>query len=99
MADDSTNAKQKRLDLYVTAFCGYCRAAERLLEERTIPFATHSVEDPSVRAEVAERTGWRTVPVVLLDGELVGGYSELRALDASGELVRRLERGCPEAGG
>jgi len=75
----------------VSSYCGYCVAAERLLEQRGIPFEKHEVGDPRAREEIVMKTGWRTVPVVLLDGSLIGGYSELRALDASGELQRRLE--------
>lgn len=35
-------------------------------------------------------TGWPTFPMVFIDGVLVGGYQDLRALDASGELSRML---------
>ena len=34
--------------------------------------------------------GHSTVPLVLIDGKPVGGYEELMALEASGELDRML---------
>ena len=46
--------------------------------------------EPGVREEMIAKTGWRTVPIILIDGELIGGYQELAALDRSGELRRRL---------
>ena len=90
-ADKNPPASAERLQIYVTRYCGYCRAAERLLEQRGIPYVARSADDPGVRMELAERTHWRTVPIILLDGELIGGYQELRALDSSGELQRRLK--------
>lgn len=35
-------------------------------------------------------TGWPTFPMVFVKGTLIGGYSDLRALIASGELKRML---------
>lgn len=35
-------------------------------------------------------TGWATFPMVFVDGVLIGGYSELRALVDTGELSRIL---------
>ena len=86
MSTDSTS----RITLYVTNFCPYCRMAERLLETREIPYKTLSAEDPSIRAELISSTGWRTVPVIMLDDKLVGGYQELAMLDRSGRLSEML---------
>ena len=93
-ASTTTTSPDEGLHLYVSSYCGYCVAAERLLETREIPYEKHHLDDRGAREEMSTKTGWRTVPIVLLDGKLIGGYSELRALDASGELQRRLdERG------
>lgn len=42
--------------------------------------------------ELRDRTGMRTVPQIFIDGELIGGFTDLAALDARGELDRRLGR-------
>ena len=77
--------------LYVTDRCGYCRRAERLLDARGIAFDAIDVSgDGPERRALVERTRWRTVPVIFLGEELVGGYEELAALERSGELARRL---------
>ena len=86
MSMDST----PRITLYVTNFCPYCRMAERLLDAREIAYKTLSAEDSSVRAELISSTGWRTVPVIMLDDELIGGYQELAMLDRSGRLSEML---------
>jgi glutaredoxin-related protein len=36
-------------------------------------------------------TGWSTFPMVFVKGVLIGGYTELARLHASGELKARLK--------
>jgi glutaredoxin 3 len=78
--------------MYSTTYCGYCRRAEELLRRRGIPVETIDVtDDLSARAALVRRAeGRRTVPVIFIDDQLIGGYQELAALAASGELDRRL---------
>ncbi len=88
----STNASDRRVVVYSTVTCGYCRMAEALLKGKGIPFEKVDVtHDAATRAELVERAnGRRTVPVIFIDGEPIGGYTELAQLSASGELDRRL---------
>jgi glutaredoxin 3 len=41
-------------------------------------------------AQLRERTGQRTVPQIFIDGKLIGGFTDLAALDSRGELDRLL---------
>ena len=77
-----------RVLVYSTTYCGYCRRAEELLRRAGIAFETIDVTgDVNARAELVERTGGRrTVPVIFIDGEPIGGYQELAALVRAGEL-------------
>lgn len=36
--------------------------------------------------ELKERTGSRDVPKIFIDGEMIGGFQDLAALDLKGEL-------------
>ena len=80
-----------KVRVYTTAYCPFCDAAKRLLQQRGIPFEAIDVSDDAERAALKRRTGWRTVPQIFLDEELVGGYQELAAMDATGELAKRLK--------
>lgn len=40
--------------------------------------------------DLRARTGQRTVPQIFIDGDLIGGFTELAALDSRGELDRML---------
>ena len=77
-----------RVRVYGTDYCGYCRRAESLLDDRRIPFEYVDVtHDPEARSWLVEHAdGRRTVPVVFIDGRPIGGYQELARLAARGGL-------------
>ena len=67
--------------------CPYCVAAKRLLQARGIPYTEFDVaQDDALRADVMQRSGRQTVPQIFIDGRSIGGFEELRDLDAAGEL-------------
>lgn len=73
--------------IYTTKTCPYCNAAKSLLSGKGIEFEeTDLTQNPEERARVSERFNWRTVPLILKDGELVGGFSELEKLARRGDL-------------
>lgn len=80
-----------RVRLYTTRWCGSCARARTLLVRRAIPFEEVSLDDdPAFRQRVHALSGRWTVPLVVIDGEPIGGFRELRQLDRSGELEARL---------
>lgn len=77
--------------IYKTARCPYCVAAYRYLREvkgiddgdiAEFDLST----DTDARMELARVSGQRTVPQIWVHDQHVGGYDDLRALDASGGL-------------
>jgi glutaredoxin 3 len=80
-----------RIQIYTTAWCGYCVRAKALLDDKGIEYEEISLDDdPAFRSRIHELTGGWTVPQILLDGVPVGGYTELWRLDKSGVLDERL---------
>jgi glutaredoxin 3 len=79
---------KSRVLVYSTMYCGFCRRAEDLLRRAGIAFETIDVTgDVRARAALVERAGGRrTVPVIFVDGEPIGGYQELAARVCAGEL-------------
>lgn len=77
-----------RVIVYSTTYCGFCRRAEELLRRTGVPFETIDVtDDAQARAELVERAGGRrTVPVIFVDGEAIGGYQELAVMVRAGGL-------------
>lgn len=73
--------------MYTTSSCPFCVRAKRLLRARGIPYDEFDVGvDDALRADVVARTGRQTVPQIFIDGRSIGGFDELAALDAAGEL-------------
>lgn len=71
--------------------CPYCVSAKRFLTAKGVPFEEIDLTDqPEEIQRIKNETGWRTVPIIMIDGKLVGGYTDLRALDESGELDKLL---------
>ncbi len=84
------------ITVYRTRFCPYCVMAARLLEQRGIAFDEVGLDDrPDKRAEIAQQTGWRTVPMIFVGETFVGGFTELAALERSGKLDSMLEGQAP----
>ena len=77
----------KEVRIYTTRLCGYCLMAKRLLDSRGIAYREISASDPDTRERIVRESGWRTVPVIYIGDELVGGYNELADLDRAGRLL------------
>ena len=76
-----------QVKVYVTNYCGYCRAAKQLLRERGIAFQEiDCTDDAATRKWLLETTHQRTVPQIFINDVPVGGFSELSALDRAGKL-------------
>lgn len=77
--------------IYTREWCGYCTAALRLLKAKGVTFEHIDVTgDPDKRRWLVEATGRTTVPQIFIDGEAVGGFTDIRALDERGVLDRML---------
>jgi glutaredoxin 3 len=77
-----------KVEIYTTTFCPFCVRAKRLLKSKGVEFAEIDVtHDDALRAKMVEMSGGRrTVPEIFIDGKIVGGFDELKALDDRGEL-------------
>ncbi|NTV97017.1 MAG: glutaredoxin 3 [Thiobacillus sp.] len=74
--------------MYCTAVCPYCQMAERLLNKKGVT-AIEKIRidlDPAQGQEMMRITGRRTVPQIYIGDRHVGGFDDLSALDAGGEL-------------
>ena len=64
------------LILYSAFWCPECRIARRFLHENNIPYKEIDIETtPGAAREVIQRTGKRSIPQFVIDGEWVQPYS------------------------
>ena len=60
-------------------FCPYCDQAKALLKSKGIQFEEKKIGDGYTKEELLEAGPTaRTVPQIFIDGELVGGFTELK---------------------
>lgn len=77
----------QNVTLYSTNWCGYCMAAKRFFAGKGIPFQEIDLTgDDEGRDALHKRTGRTSVPQIFIGETHVGGYDDLRALDARGGL-------------
>lgn len=73
--------------MYESSWCGYCRAARRLLKRKGWEFESRNVDGkPDLRAEMTARAGRTSVPQIWIGETHVGGYDDLAALDSDDQL-------------
>lgn len=59
--------------------CPYCEQAKALLGQREIPFEERKIGDGYTKEELLEEVpGARSVPQILIDGKIIGGFNELK---------------------
>ncbi|MDA1000209.1 MAG: glutaredoxin domain-containing protein [bacterium] len=76
------------IEVYTTEPCTYCMAAKNLLKKRGLEYKEYLVfgGTPEWKA-MQERTGGKTAPQVIINGEVIGGFPQLAVLDKEGKLV------------
>ncbi len=79
----------KNIKVYTATYCGYCTAAKQLLQRLNLPFEEINLDhQPDLRRKLSEENnGYRTVPMIVIDGVFIGGYMDLLALHQQGQLM------------
>ncbi len=81
-----------KVEIYTKSWCGYSVGAKALLDSKGVAYTDIDVTtDRDTEVAMIERSGAYTVPQIFIDGRGVGGYDQLSALDARGELDSLLD--------
>ncbi len=74
----------KKITLYTINNCPYCVQAKNLLEQQGIEYQeidfSQDKLDVDKMAILIEKSGMRTFPQIFCDDEIIGGFTELKAL-------------------
>ena len=75
------------VQVYTWSNCPYCIRAKDLLKRKGVAFEEIDLDGKHDELNALRaRSGLRTVPQIFIDGKLVGGFMDMAALDAKGEL-------------
>ena len=81
-----------KIEMFSKADCVYCVRAKALFDQKELEFVTYNVNEEEHFEEMRRRAPEaRTVPQIFIGGELVGGFTDLDALEQSGDLDKMLE--------
>ncbi len=77
-----------KVEIYTKWGCPYCTAAKSLLDDKGVAYEEYDVTmGGPKKAEMVERVpGARTVPQVIVNGQALGGFDDISALDRQGKL-------------
>jgi len=81
-----TAAAAPRIEIAVLPGCPWCSRALRILRTLDLPHNVTTVNDDAAFQAVQQRSGMTTFPQVFIDGSVIGGYDDLAAMQAAGEL-------------
>ena len=84
-------ATQKPVTIYTWTVCPFCVRAKQLLNQKGIEFEEINLDGKDDELEaLRKRTNFKTIPQIFINGNMIGGYSDLAALDQTGELDKML---------
>ena len=83
-----------RVKVFSTASCPFCDKAKQLLKKWNIPYDEAMIDsDQTARRDFAAATnGARSVPQIIIDGECIGGFTELTELHMDDKLDHLIDQ-------
>lgn len=75
-------------EIYFKSWCPYSQRALELLRSKGADFKAIDLTENAdeLEQQMRERSGRTSVPQIFIDDRHIGGYDDIAALDAAGEL-------------
>ena len=70
-----------KIVIYSADWCSSCVSAKRFLEEKNIPYEEINIDSQGIsRNRLMELTGRLAIPTIVVNENVIGGYTELTKL-------------------
>ncbi len=70
-----------KIVIYSADWCSSCVSAKRFLEEKNIPYEEINIDRQGIsRSRLIELTGRLAIPTIVVNENVIGGYTELTKL-------------------
>ena len=78
----------KKIKIYTTAQCPFCKNAKKLLQEKGIKFEEINIinDEAEMLNKLAKLSGIFTVPQIFADGKFIGGCDDIYMLESQNKL-------------
>ncbi len=87
----------RKVEIYSQPQCPYCHHAKALLDAKEIAYEEYDIaSDRALLTEMVERTRGRTVPQIVINDRVIGGFDDLRQLEDKGILDSLLREAFTE---
>ena len=75
------------IKIYSTTWCGPCKNAKSLLDQKGLKYLEIDIEKENMsREDLFNLVGGRTVPQIIINGDRIGGFEDLVKYDNLGKL-------------
>ena len=75
----------KKVAIYTTPTCGYCRMAKEFFKQNNVAYSEYDVAaDADKRNEMVEMTGQMGVPVITIDDNIIVGFNQSKIAELLG---------------
>jgi glutaredoxin len=76
---------------YVQTYCPFCQRAVAFLKESQLPHEIINLDTDNEKLQsLKQKYNHPTIPIIVMNEKLIGGFDELWKLHQSGELERQL---------
>ena len=76
-----------KAELWTWSQCPFCVKAKEILKRHNIEFTEHVMDGKDEELQkVKDKYSHQTVPIIILNGEFVGGCDDLKKLENDGKL-------------
>ena len=73
--------------IYSTTWWGSCIAAKKLLNDKDLSYEEINIEEIGIsREDLIKLTGGYTVPQIIINDKVIGGFNQLLILNQEGKL-------------
>jgi glutaredoxin-like YruB-family protein len=69
------SAKKKKVTMYSTEWCGYCKKAKKYFQAKGIPFVEYDIEKNARAKRAYDALGGKGVPVITMGKKRMNGFS------------------------
>jgi len=77
MVQQSNTMSQKKVSIYTTPTCPYCKQVKEYFKEKGIKYEEFDVAADSAKAkEMIDKSGQMGVPVLDIEGEIIVGFDK-----------------------
>jgi len=85
-----------KVEIYTKQTCMFCTKAKEWFKEHNIPYEEHDVSASADFKAMQERVpGAKTVPQIIIDGHVIGGYDTLKEYEKP--ILSKLRTAYPAA--